>query len=419
MMAWLYSEIMNRHVLSQTLWIKILVGMVVGVGIALTITIPDAYMPWVALPGDLFIAILKMVIVPLVLSSVILGIAGAGSLSYLRSMGMRLIPYFIMTTAVAITIGLSVTSIVQPGLAVDQSIMAPAEQVEKQQLLDITIPGRIMNMVPVNPLESQLTKNMLQLVILGIIVGIALLTLKTKPTKTFRDVCEFAQDACMMVVSWAMMIAPVAVASLMIKAVSTMGVSALSSMALYVFCVIGGLLLMMLVYMVIVWAFARRSPLQFLRDIRSAQIVAFSTSSSLATMPVSLSVAEERLKTSDDVHGFVVPLGATINMDGTAMYQATVALFLCQVFGIDLSIGETVILVLTTIGASIGTPGLPGVGVIVLATILSTIGVPPEGVGMILAVDRLLDMCRTTINVTGDLTATAVMQYWMHGKATS
>jgi len=134
-------------------------------------------------------------------------------------------------------------------------------------------------------------------------------------------------------------------------------------------------------------------------------------------MPVTLSVAEERLKTSDDVHGFVVPLGATINMDGTAMYQAVVALFLCQVFGIDLSMTETIILVITTIGASIGTPGLPGVGVIVLATILSGIGVPPEGIGMILGVDRLLDMCRTTINVTGDLTATAVMERWMHGKS--
>lgn len=408
---------MKHNVLSQNLWLKILIGMVVGVAIALTIDIPESVMSWVALPGDLFIAILKMVIVPLVLSSVILGIAGAGSLSYLRSMGMRLIPYFMMTTAIAIVIGLTITSFVQPGLAVDQSVMAPAEQVTKQTLLEITVPERIMNMVPVNPAESQLTKNMLQLVILGIIVGIALLTLKTKPTKTFRDLCEFTQDACMVVVSWAMWIAPVAVASLMIQAIGKMGLSALSSMALYVMCVIGGLLTMMAVYMVIVYVLGKRSPLQFLRDIRSAQIVAFSTSSSLATMPVTLSVAEERLKTSDDVHGFVVPLGATINMDGTALYQATVALFLCQVFGIDLSMVEMVILVLTTIGASIGTPGLPGVGVIVLATILSTIGVPPEGVGMILAVDRLLDMCRTTINVTGDLTATVVMQYWMHGKS--
>jgi proton glutamate symport protein len=406
----------NHNTLPEKLWLKILIGMAIGIVIALTLEIPESFAPWIALPGDMFIAILKMVIVPLVLSSVILGVGSAGSLSYLRSMGVRLVPYFILTTAVAITIGLSITSFVQPGLSVDQSLMAPAEAVTKETLSNLTVPDRIMNMVPVNPAEAQLNKNMLQLVILGIIVGIALLTLKTKPTKTFKEVCEFAQDACMLIVSWAMWLAPIAVASLMIQAVGAMGLSALSSMALYVLCVVSGLLCMVVFYMMIVWIVAKRPPLQFLTDIRAAQIVAFSTSSSLATMPVTLSVAEERLKTSNDVHGFVIPLGATINMDGTALYQATVALFLCQIFGIDLTMVETIILVLTTIGASIGTPGLPGVGVIVLATILSSIGVPPEGIGMILGVDRLLDMCRTTINVTGDLTATAVMQHWMHGK---
>ena len=136
-------------------------------------------------------------------------------------------------------------------------------------------------------------------------------------------------------------------------------------------------------------------------------------------MPVSLSVAEERLKTNEDVHDFVIPLGATINMDGTALYQACAAIFLCQVFGIDLTVMETITLLITTIGASIGTPAMPGVGLIILATILNSIGVPPEGIGIILGVDRLLDMMRTTVNVTGDLTATTVMQRWMHGKIVS
>jgi Na+/H+-dicarboxylate symporter len=176
------------------------------------------------------------------------------------------------------------------------------------------------------------------------------------------------------------------------------------------------LIAMICVYLIIAAILAKRNPFQFLKDIRTAQIVAFSTSSSAATMPVSLSVAEERLKTHKDVHGFVVPLGATINMDGTALYQACAAIFLCQVFGIDLSMGETILLLLTTIGASIGTPAMPGVGLIVLATILSSIGVPAEGIGIILGVDRLLDMLRTSVNVTGDLTATIVMDQWMHGK---
>ena len=404
---------MKHHVLPNNLWLKILIGMILGSVFALYIPVSEGVQEWIILPGDVFIALLKMVIVPLVLSSVILGIAAAGSLDKLESMGVRLVPYFVLTTAVAITIGMSVASLVEPGKAIatdTEALQAPTSET----LNDLSIPDRIMNIIPVNPLEAQLNKNMLQLVILGVIVGIALIVIQTKPAKTFRDICEFTQDACMMVVGLAMWMAPVAVFSLMVKAIGDMGAEALSGMGLYMACVLGGLACMFLVYLLIATFVAGRNPVTFLADIRAAQMVAFSTSSSAATMPVSLSVAEENLKTHEDVRGFVIPLGATINMDGTALYQATAALFLCQVYGIDLSMSETVLLLLTTIGASIGTPAMPGVGLIVLATILGSIGVPPAGIGLILGVDRLLDMCRTTINVTGDLTATAVMQRWMH-----
>jgi len=405
---------MQNHKMPEKLWLKILIGMAVGVGVALSVTLPPALVPWVALPGDLFLALLKMIIVPLVVSSVILGVAGAGDIQTLEKMGLRLVPYFMATTAIAITIGLAVTSVVQPGLAVDTSALNANMTGETRQTLDnLTIPDRIMNMIPINITESQLNKNMLQLVVLGIIVGIALLSIKTKAAKTARDLCEFTQDTCMMVVGWAMWIAPVAVASLMISTISTMGTSALAGIGYYMACVLGGLAILFYVYMVIVLVIARRNPLDFLAGIRSAQMVAFSTSSSAATMPVSLSVAERHLRVDEGVRGFTIPLGATINMDGTALYQATAALFLCQIFGVDLSMGETILLLLTTIGASIGTPAMPGVGLVVLATILGSIGVPAEGIGIILAVDRLLDMCRTMLNVTGDLTATVVMQKWM------
>jgi len=406
---------MQHHILPENLWLRVFIGMVVGIAIALYVDIPQTIMPWIELPGSLFLGLLHIIIVPLVLSSVILGVASAGSLDSLQKMGGRLIPYFIVTTAISITIGIVITSNVQPGLAIEQAASAPADAIS-QTLDDLTIPDRIMNILPMNITEAQLEKNMLQLVILGILIGIALLTIRTKASKTVHELCEFTQDACMMVVGWAMWIAPLAVASLMITAVISMGGDALAGIGYYMACVIGGLLCMGLVYLIIVTVVARLNPIQFLADIRSAQLVAFSTSSSSATMPVSLSVAEERLKVKDDVRGFTIPLGATINMDGTALYQATAAIFLCQVFGIDLTIGQTLLLILTTIGASIGTPAMPGVGLIVLATILTGLGVPPEGVGIILGVDRLLDMCRTTLNVTGDLTATAVMQRWMHGK---
>lgn len=405
---------MHPAILSDRLWLKILLGMAVGVGIAALLPITDGMKPWLFLPGDLFIALLQMVIVPLILSSVILGISGAGSLTALKSFGARLVPYFIFTTAIAITIGIAITSFVEPGLAIDRASVQTITEIETG--LNLTIPDRIMNMIPTNPAEAQLTKNMLQLVVLGVIVGIALIVVQSKSVKTFHDLCEFTQDACMIVVGWAMAIAPIAVASLMIKAVSSMGLSALSSMGLYMLCVLGGLLCLLVFYMIIIFVITKQSPFQFLEKIRAAQLVAFSTSSSAATMPVSLSVAEERLGVPEKIRGFVIPLGATINMDGTALYQATAAIFLCQVFGIDLSLGQTFLLLLTTIGASIGTPAMPGVGLIVLATILGGIGVPAEGIGIILGVDRLLDMCRTVINVTGDLTATAVMNKWFPAK---
>jgi Na+/H+-dicarboxylate symporter len=217
----------------------------------------------------------------------------------------------------------------------------------------------------------------------------------------------------MKVVGWAMLIAPFAVFGLLADIVIRTGFEAIESIGFYALTVLLGLAGIFILYMIIAVVFGRRHILDFLRGIREAQLIAFSTSSSGATMPVSISVAEEKLGIKPKVSRFVIPLGATINMDGTAIYQAIAALFLCQVFGLDLSVTETAFLLVTIIGASIGTPATPGVGIVVLATILTGIGVPPEGIALILGVDRLLDMCRTTINVTGDLTATAVMDRWI------
>jgi len=402
------------------LWLRILTGMILGIITAIFVQIPGALFEWVVLPGDIFIALLKMVIVPLVLSSVVLGVASAGSLEALEKVGIRIIPYFIMTTAIAITIGMGIANIVQPGSFIDQQLIASVAvpDINTGALEGLSVPQRILNVIPVNPMEAQLTKNMLQLVILGVIIGVAMLHIKKQATQTVEDILNFTQSACMMVVNWAMWIAPVAVFSLMIKAISSMGLSTIAGMGVYMGCVLGGLGGVLIVYMLIAKVIAKRNVSDFLLAIRDAQVVAFSTSSSAATLPVSLRVAEEKLKIREDIRGFVIPLGATINMDGTALYQAVAAIFLTQVFGIDLSFSEMLLLLVTTIGASIGTPALPGVGLIVLATILAGIGVPPEGIGLILGVDRLLDMCRTTVNVTGDLTATAVMDRLLHPHTT-
>ncbi|MCB1580788.1 MAG: dicarboxylate/amino acid:cation symporter, partial [Alphaproteobacteria bacterium] len=244
-------------------------------------------------------------------------------------------------------------------------------------------------------------------------VGIALITIPSKTGKPFRELCIAGQVISMRIISWAMAIAPIAVFGLISNITIRLGFDSLISVGAYAFSVLAGLACILLVYMLIVGIFTRTSPLTFLKNIREVQLLAFSTSSSAVTMPFSIQAAEEKLRVRPEISRFIIPLGATINMDGTALYQAVAAIFLCQVFGIDLTFNETLMLIITTLGASIGTPATPGVGLVVLATILTGIGVPPEGIALIIGVDRLLDMCRTAVNVTGDLTASKVMDKWI------
>jgi proton glutamate symport protein len=421
--------------LGSKLWLYIIIGMITGIGLGLILSpsgfalvpneIATLLAPWLALPGIIFIGLLKMVIVPLVLCSIILGLATAGSLDHLKQMGFRLLPYFILTTMIAITIGISMAQLIKPGTMIDPQIIVHTVQSSKataenapQTLSELTIPDRIANLIPTNPAKAQVDRNLLQIVVLAIFLGICVVTIPSTITKPFEDLCLFGQTAAMKIISWAMMIAPIAVFGLLSDITIKIGFNIIGSVAAYFFTVLGSLFLMLLVYLFIIKFIAGRSPFAFLKSIKDVQLLAFSTSSSAAVMPLSIQAAEEKLKIEPEISRFVVPIGATINMDGTALYQAAAAIFLCQVFGIDLSLGETILLLVTTVGASIGTPAMPGVGIVVLATILSGIGVPLSGIALILGVDRILDMCRTTINVTGDLTATTVMQKWV-GKTTS
>ncbi len=282
-----------------------------------------------------------------------------------------------------------------------------------QTFEDLTIPQRIANMIPSNFTQASLDNNLLQIVVGAIMLSIVMITLPKETTKPFHDLCIFGQVATMKIISWAMAIAPYAVFGLIGDIIIRIGAEALIGVSMYFITVLLGLSCMMAVYLLIISIIGNRNPFTFLKAIRELQILAFSTSSSAAVMPLSIKAAEEKLGLSPEVSRFTIPVGATINMDGTAMYQAIAALFLCQIFGVELSLTETILLLVTTIGASIGTPGTPGVGIVVLATILVGIGVPPAGIGIILGVDRILDMCRTTINVTGDITASLIMEKWL------
>ncbi|MCD8519957.1 MAG: dicarboxylate/amino acid:cation symporter [Alphaproteobacteria bacterium] len=417
------------------LWLHILIGLVCGVVVGMLLSPSGAGLlppgtafvlsEWLALAGRLFLGLISMVIIPLVVCSIILGINSSGDAGFVKQLSVRLIPYFVITSFIAISIGIMLTELIQPGRLVDAGTLAISQDaatniaekvVGGRNFSGLSIPERLMNMFPVNPLKAAVNIDLLQVVIAAILVGLAVLNLPKGKMKSFMDLCEAGQIISMKFIEWAMKIAPYAVFGLMADLAIRMGPAAFIGLGGYVITVLSGLISVMILYLLIVSVIARRSPLEFLRSIRAAQLLAFSTSSSAATMPLTLQTAEEKLGVHPDTARFVVPLGATINMDGTGLYQAVAALFLCQFFGIDLSFGEMFLLAITMVGASIGTPSTPGVGIVVLSTIVSGLGVPAAGIGMILGVDRVLDMCRTTINVTGDLTASAVMERWLHGK---
>ena len=413
----------------KNLWLKILFGMVMGIAIGLLLApsgggiISESQAlitgEWIALPGIIFLGLLKMVVIPLVICSIIIGVTDSGSMDFLKSMGAKLIPYFVITSFIAIAIGVAIVQIINPSQYINSSFVNDIINTTDAPYAifdQLTIPQRIENLLPTNFTEASLEKNMLQIVIFSFFVGIIMLNLPAKTTKTFADLCEFGQSASMKVIEWAMVLAPWAVFGLICNITIQIGFDTITGVGAYMGCVLLGLITMFIVYLLIISFVTKRSPLAFLQNIRNAQILAFSTSSSAATMPFTLKAAEENLKIDEKVSRFTIPLGATINMDGTALYQAVAALFLCSLFGVELTGIETFFLMITIVGASIGTPATPGVGIIVLATILASIGVPPEGIGIILGVDRLLDMCRTTLNVTGDLVATTVMQK-LHLKA--
>ena len=411
----------------KQLWFQVVLGMFFGVLFGLVLS-PSAFAmvpkdialsiaPWVALAGNIFLAMIKMVVIPLVMSSIILGITSADDTDTLKKLGLRIAPYFVFTTIIAVSIGILITFAIQPGNFVSSDIVASISTSSSTvisslaiPISSISIPDMIVGLIPVNTVQAKLDGNILAFVVLAIFIGVALMNIDKDDAKPLIDLARAFQAFSMKVIDWAMKLAPYAVFGLLCSITIKIGFDAISSMSMYVLTVISGLLLLLCFYLLIVYISSNIKPLDFLRRVREVQLMAFSTSSSAAVMGLSMNTAEEKLNVPTPISKFIIPLGATINMDGTALYQVCAAIFLTQLFGIDLTLVELVILALTTVGASIGTPSTPGVGIVILATILQGIGVPIEGIALILGVDRILDMCRTTINVTGDLTATLVMK---------
>ncbi|MGD8418702.1 MAG: dicarboxylate/amino acid:cation symporter [Pseudomonadales bacterium] len=409
------------------LWLKVLIGMFAGLLVGALLG-PSAGLVaprtgvlvgnWLALPGQLFLAVIQMIVIPLVIASVIRGLAASENLDQLRRLGFVVTSFFVVTTAVAAFIGLSLAGLLGPGKGLAGTLPAVAETAASAGGTPAIpgaaeLPDALVGLLPGNPLSAMVQGEMLQVVLFGVIVGVALVSMPPVQSRPLLDLLGSLQQVCMTVVRWAMRLAPIAVFGLMARLTSQIGVDALISMAFYVATVLLGLMLMLIVYLVLLYAFVREAPFSFIRSTRELLLLAFSTSSSAAVMPLSIKTAEEALHVRPSIAQFVIPLGATINMTGTALYQGVAAMFLAQAYGIDIGIGGMLLVVAMAVGAAVGSPGTPGVGIVILAMVVTSVGIPAEGVALVMGVDRILDMSRTSVNVAGDVVAARLMDRWI------
>ena len=368
--------------------------------------------------GRLFLAIIKMVVVPLVFFSLVGGIASLGDVRKLGRMGGRTLGFFMGTTVMALIIGVGLANIIKPGNLLSSDVRdillasyggnassTVANAAEAPSFTD-----QLISIVPTNPFQALASGDMLQVIFFAMMLGIALTFLKGDRATLVVDLFDRLNECMVMLVHIAMKIAPYGVGALLFKVVGNTGFSVLIALGVYALVVLTGLLThLFLTYGTAIRLGAKLPFVAFLGAIKEALVVAFSTSSSSATLPVTKECCEDNLNISPETSSFVLPLGASVNMDGTALYQGVAAIFIAQIYGMDLSLSDQVTIVVSATLASVGAAGVPGAGMITLAMVLTAIGVPTEGLALILGVDRILDMFRTATNVVGDCTATALM----------
>ena len=418
---------MNKLALHWQIIIGLVLGLLYGI-VAANNGWGSFTSDWIAPFGTIFMSLLKLIAVPLVLSSLITGVASLSDLKKLSRIGGKTIAIYVGTTAVAVTIGLISVNMLQPGDKVPDQMK---ENLQKTYQEDASVRAGsaqkvkdrgplqpIVDIVPSNFFSSASSnRNMLQVVFVAIFVGIGLIQIPKDKGKPVLDFFEGLNDVVIKLVDFIMLMAPVGVFALIAQTINKVAGNDLSqvlellgALGYYMIAVIFGLIIHAGFTYTGLLKFMTKMPLKtFYKGIAPAQLLAFSTSSSGATLPVTMECCEDELGVSEEVSSFVLPLGATINMDGTALYQAVAAVFIAQTLGMELGIGAQLTIILTAVLASIGTAAVPGAGIIMLVIILEAVGVPSEGIALILGVDRILDMMRTTINVTGDATVAVII----------
>ena len=418
---------MKRIALHWQIIIGLCLGLVYGI-----VSVQNGYgeftSDWISPFGTIFISLLKLIAMPLVLASLVTGVASLSDVKKLSRIGGKTIAIYLSTTAFAVTIGLLSVNILNPGDRIPNEMQnklqtiyekdASKKAVTVQKVKDRGPLQPIVDMVPDNFFDSASSnRNMLQVVFVAILIGIGLIQIPSENSKPLKDFFKSLTDVVIKLVDLIMLMAPLGVFALISQTINKVAgdnpsqiIELLGALGYYMFAVILGLLAHVLIVYTGLMKLFSKMPLQtFYKGIAPAQLLAFSTSSSGATLPVTMERCEEELGVSEEVSSFILPLGATINMDGTALYQAVAAVFIAQTLNMSLDISAQITIVLTTVLASIGTAAVPGAGIVMLVIILESVGVPSEGIAIILGVDRILDMVRTTVNVTGDATVSVII----------
>ena len=403
------------------LYTKVLIGLLAGVLFGLLASqwgFSDFVFDYIKPIGSAFIKLISMVVIPLVFASLLVGTSGLNDIRKLGRIGAKTMAYYLCTTVIAICIGLLLANTLRPGAGLSEKTRteliqsSPEESVvsidtapEKPTITDI-----LLNIIPANPIEAFVERRMLQIIFLALMTGICLNLIPSERGRPVINFFEGVNDLVIKMVHIIMKLAPYGVFALISAVVADFGLDVLLVLIKYSLVVVLGLILhVAIVYSLAIKIFSKQKVRTFFRGIRPAQLIAFSSASSSATLPVTMECTEKNLGVPGQIASFALPLGATINMDGTALYQGISTVFIAQVYGLSLNPAQQLTIVLTAVLASIGTAGTPAAGVITLAIVLESIGVPLEGIALIMGVERILDMCRSVVNVTGDASCAVVV----------
>jgi len=394
------SDIMN---LSIKIFIALVLSVVVGL-IAGEPALPFINW-WIAPIGTLFINLIKMMIVPVVFFSLVVGMTSLGDTKKLGRIGAKTVVMYLATTAVAILIGFGIAGLVHPGIGLSMASDAAVKVKEAPSVMQV-----LVAMIPSNPIDAMAKAQILPVIVFSLFVGIGIVHVGGERAQLLMKFFDAAAEVTYKIIGIVMEFAPIGVFALLLPVVAKNGPAVLLPLMSVIACVaVGCVIHAVLVYSTLARVWGGHTPMEFFRGMSEAMMIAFTTCSSAAALPVNMKNCQEKLGVSREVSSFVLPLGATINMDGTALYMGVCSLFIANVFGVDLTMGQMMMIILTGTLASIGTAGVPGAGLIMLAMVLQTAGLPLEGLALVAGIDRVLDMFRTCLNITGDGAVTIVM----------